>query len=82
MITIVSPIYLGQNHRVEYHKVFLNCCKNLRSFDKIKFVFFYEKSILDMSIVDDLKKYENVDLHINTYDFKTYLNQYNCLNYC
>jgi hypothetical protein len=82
MITIVSPIYLGNESRLGYHKTFLSCCKNLRDFDKINFVFFYEKSILDMSIVDDLKKYENVDLHINTYDFKTYLNQYNCLNYC
>jgi hypothetical protein len=82
MITIVSPIYLGNEYRLGYHKTFLSCCRNLRDFDKINFVFFYEKTIIDLSIVDELKSHNNIDLHINTYDFKTYLNQYNCLNYC
>ena len=82
MITIVSPVYLGQSHRVEYHKRFLECCKSQRDFEKINFVFFYEKTILDKSIVEDLYKYKNIFVHINSYDFKTFLNQYNCLNYC
>ena len=82
MITIVSPVYLGQSHRVEYHKRFLECCKSQRDFEKINFVFFYEKTILDKSIVEDLYKYKNISVHINSYDFKTFLNQYNCLNYC
>jgi hypothetical protein len=82
MITIVSPVYLGKSNRVNYHKTFLNCCKNIRNFDQTKFIFFYEKSILDNSIIDDLKNYKNVDLHINTYDLKTLVNQYNCFNYC
>ena len=38
--------------------------------------------MVDPSVVNELKFYKNIDLHINTYDFKTYLNQYNCLNYC
>lgn len=82
MITIVSPIYLGNESRLGYHKTFLSCCKNLRDFDKINFVFFYEKTMVDPSVVNELKSYSNIDLHINTYNFKTYLNQYNCLNYC
>lgn len=82
MITIVSPVYLGLPHRVEYHKKFLECCKTQRDFEKINFVFFYERSILDNSIIEDLRQYNNFDIHINSYDFKTYLNQYNCLNYC
>ena len=47
MITIVSPVYLGQSHRVEYHKRFLECCKSQRDFEKINFVFFYEKLLRD-----------------------------------
>lgn len=82
MITIVSPIYIGQPHRVEYHRHFLNCCKNQKNFDDIKFIFFYEQSILDKSLIEELYKYKNVEVHINSYTFGTYLNQYNCLNYC
>jgi len=82
MITIVSPVYIGQSHRLVYHKKFLQCCKNQKKFDSIQFIFFYENTIIDVDLIDDLKKYNNIDLHINSYDFKTYLNQYNCLNYC
>jgi hypothetical protein len=82
MITIVSPVYIGQSHRVQYHKHFLSCCKNLKNFDDIKFIFFYEQSILDKSLVEELYKYKNIDVHINSYRFGTFLNQYNCLNYC
>lgn len=82
MITIISPVYIGQPHRVEYHKHFLNCCKNLKNFNNIKFIFFYEQSILDKALVDELYQYKNIDVHINSYTFGTFLNQYNCLNYC
>jgi hypothetical protein len=82
MISIVSPVYLGQLHRVEYHQKFIESCKKQNDFDKIRFIFFYENTILDRDLINDLKKYNNVDIHVNSYDFKTYLNQYNCLNYC
>jgi hypothetical protein len=82
MITIVSPIYLGQQHRVEYYQKFINSCKNQNNFNKIQFIFFYENTIVDYNLIYELKSYNNIDLHINSYDFKTFLNQYNCLNYC
>lgn len=82
MITIVSPIYLGQPHRVEYYQKFIDSCKKQNNFDKIQFIFFYEHTMLDSELLSDLKTYDNIDLHINSYDFKTFLNQYTCLNYC
>jgi len=82
MISIVSPIYIGQPHRLIYHKKFLQCCKNQKNFDSIRFLFFYENTILDHDLISELRLYNNIDLHINSYDFKTYLNQYNCLHYC
>lgn len=82
MITIVSPVYIAHSHRVEYHKRFLECCKNQMDFDKIKFVFFYEKDILDYSVIEDLKTYSNIDLHINESVSPQHFNQYNCLKYC
>lgn len=82
MISIVSPVYLGQPHRVEYHRKFIESCKRQMDFDKIQFIFFYENTILDYDLISNVKTYNNIDIHINSYDFKTYLNQYNCLNYC
>lgn len=82
MISIVSPVYLGQPHRVEYHRKFIESCKRQMDFDKIQFIFFYENTILDYDLIDDLKKYNNVDIHINSYDFKILANHYNCFNYC
>lgn len=80
--TIVSPVYLGAPHRLEYFDTYIKSCLGQRDFDKIDFVFLVEPDILEFSRIEKLRSYPNVRLLINPFRYGLLLNQYMTLLYC
>jgi hypothetical protein len=80
--TIVSPVYLGQPHRIEYFKTYMKSCLEQRNFENLDFVFFVEPDFLDFAPIDKLRSYPNVRIMINPFRYGLLVNQYMTMFYC
>lgn len=80
-VTIVSPVYLGQAHRINYFETYINSCLNQKDFSKMNFIFLVEPDIIDVESINRLKKYNNMRVLINPYKYGLLLNQYMTLHY-
>lgn len=79
--TIVTPVYLGQPHRVGYFNQYVKSCLGQRDFDKIDFVFLVEPEFVDLDPIIALRKYPNVRVLINQFKYGLLLNQYVAMYY-
>lgn len=80
MLNIITPIYYGGEHRIEYFKKYIEHCNKLDNLDKCHFIFLVEPDSENM--VDLIPTHWNKTLLRNYYKFGPIMNHYVGFKYC